>query len=416
MILEILGYGLIALVVAGAALAFARQVRRDRFEETRDLIELAVLQTRLDTERDLRLAKSRSLLPWNGLRKFVVKQKVIEAEGLCSFYLSPHDGKALPGFMPGQYLTFQLRPAGLSKPIIRCYSLSDRPREDYYRITVKRVAGEDAGSPPGIGSNFFHDGVREGDILDVKAPGGHFFLDPASEGGVVLIGGGIGVTPMLSMLHTLIERRSRRDIWFFYSVRNSDDHIMAESLRAIGLENPNVHVVVCYSRPKPGDAKGQHYDEASRVGVDLFKRLLPSSNFDYYMCGPGSMMESLTVDLTEWGVPESRIHFETFGPSSVKKVGAATRPPMPVADKCTVTFKRSGKVVAWTGACGNLLELAEQASVAVASGCRSGNCGTCAVAIQKGDVSYLQTPGSPPEAGTCLTCVATPKGDLVLDA
>jgi ferredoxin-NADP reductase len=318
--------------------------------------------------------------------------------------------------MPGQYLTFQLRPPGQPKAVIRCYSLSDRPREDYYRVTVKRVQAEDEGSPAGVGSNVLHDGVREGDILDVKAPGGHFFLDPAGEGGVVLIGGGIGVTPMLSMLHTLQERRSRRDIWFFYSVRNGDEHIMKETLRAIGLENPNMRVVVCYSRPREHEVAGQHFEEAGRVGVELFRRLLPSNNFDFYMCGPGSMMESLTIDLTGWGVPESRIHFETFGPSSVKRVGSATRPPMPVAKKCSVKFKRSGKVADWTGACGNLLELAEAAGVPIASGCRAGNCGTCAVAIQQGEVEYLQKPGSPPEPGTCLTCIATPKGDLVLDA
>ncbi len=415
MILEILGSGLIAVTVTGAAAALVRQLKRDKFEKKRHDLELALLRNRLEGERDMRLLRSRSSLPWNGLRKFVVKRKVTEAEDLCSIYLIPHDGKALPEFMPGQYLTFQLRPPGQSKPVIRCYSLSDGPRNDYYRITVKRVPAAD-GSTPGVGSNYFHDGVHEGDILDVKAPGGHFFLDPAGDGAVVLIGGGIGVTPMLSMLHTLVERKSRREIWFFYSVRNSGDHIMRDTLRTIGLENPNVHLVVCYSRPKDDDVAGEHYDVPGRVSTDLMKSHLPSNNFDFYMCGPGEMMKGLTLELGSWGVPESRIHFETFGPSSVKKLGSVTRPPMPIDKIFAITFKRSGKQVDWTGACANLLELAEQAGIPIPSGCRAGNCGTCAVAFQKGEVSYVQPPGSPPEPGTCLTCVATPKADMVLDA
>jgi ferredoxin-NADP reductase len=415
MILEMLGSGLIAVTATGAGAALVRQLKRDKFEGKRHDLELALLRNRLEGERDLRLLKNRSSLPWNGLRKFVVKRKVLEAEGMASFYLGPHDGKALPEFMPGQYLTFQLRPPGQTKPVIRCYSLSDRPRNDYYRITVKRVPAAD-GSAPGVGSNFFHDGVNEGDILDVKAPGGHFFLDPAGDGGVVLIGGGIGVTPMLSMLHTLVERRSRREIWFFYSVRNREEHIMQDLLRTIGLENPNVHIVVCYSRPNKDDVPGEHYDASGRVSGALLKQHLPSNNFDYYMCGPGSMMEGMTIDLGGWGVPEAKIHFETFGPSSVKKLGAVSRPPMPIDKKFAITFKRSGKDVEWTGACSNLLELAEQAGIPIPSGCRAGNCGTCVVAFQKGDVTYVQPPGSPPEPGTCLTCVAMPKSDMVLDA
>lgn len=418
MILELLGTGLIAVATAGAAAALVRQVKRNRFEARRNDAELALLRNRLEGERDLRLARSRSTLPWNGLRKFVVSRKVAEADGMTSLYLSPHDGKALPEYMPGQYLTFQLNPPGHGKPAIRCYSLSDRPRQDYYRVTVKRVPAPEGseGVSPGLVSNYLHDGVREGDIVDVKAPGGHFFLDPAGTGGVVLLGGGIGVTPMLSMLHTLAARQSRREVWFFHSVRNSDDVIMRESSRTIGQENPNIHVVVCYSRPKPGDIAGRDYDEAGRLSIDMFKRLLPSNNFDFYMCGPGAMMETLTPCLLAWGVPENRIHFETFGPSTVKKLGAVTRPPMPVAKQCTVNFKRSGKVIDWNGGCANLLELAELAGVPIASGCRAGNCGTCVVALQQGEIAYVQAPGSAPEKGTCLTCVATPKGDLVLDA
>jgi hypothetical protein len=418
MILELLGYCLIGLTTAGAGAAVLKQASRDRFEKERRDLELEILRGRLEMERERRLERSQSTLPWNGLRKFVVKKKVLEAKGLMSFYLSPHDGKALPEFLPGQYLTFQLQVPGQAKAVIRCYSLSDRPRQDYFRVTIKRLAAppDAAGVAPGIGSSFFHDQVNEGDILDVKAPGGHFYMDPAGKGGVVLIGAGVGITPMLSMLHTIVAMQSRREVWLFYSVRNSDEHIMADILKTTARETPNVRIVVCYSQPHPHNVSGEHYDEAGRVSVDLFKRMLPSNNYDFYMCGPGGLMESLTRDLQGWGVPENRIHFETFGPSSVKKVGGLTQPPMALTTKFSVNFKKSGKVVDWTGASANLLELAEQAGVAIASGCRSGNCGTCVVAIKSGEIAYVQTPGSTPDPGTCLTCVCLPKGDVVLDA
>ncbi|MEO6876308.1 MAG: FAD-binding oxidoreductase, partial [Opitutaceae bacterium] len=328
MILEIMGFCLIGIATIGGGASVFQQVKRSRFENERLDLELSLLRNRLDGERESRLVSSKTSLPWNGFRKFVVKKKVLEAEQQCSFYLSPHDGKALPDFMPGQYLTFQLLVPGQAKPVVRCYSLSDRPRDDYYRITVKRqlAPSDSTDIAHGVGSGYFHDNVKEGDIVDVKAPSGHFHLDPAGDGGVVLIGGGIGVTPMLSMLNTLVARQSRRDIWLVYAVRNSGDHMMSDLLRTVARENPNVHLVVCYSRPLGENVVGEHYDEKGHISVDLLRRLLPSSNFDFYMCGPGGLMESLTRDLQTWGVPENRVHFETFGPSSVKKVGSATRP------------------------------------------------------------------------------------------
>ena len=414
MILELLGYGLIALAAMGAGLVVYRQVRRDRFEQERRALELALLRNRLETERDRRQERNRSESWWNGYRKFVVKQKVREAAGLFSFYLSPHDGKPLPAFMPGQYLTFQLPVPGHSQPVTRCYSLSDRPRPDYFRVTIKRQPA--TGDAAGAGSGFFHDHVQEGDILDVKAPSGHFFLDPAEKGGVVLIGGGIGVTPLLSMLLTLVAAQARREIWLFYSVRHRDEQIMPDALRTIERENPHVRIVICHSQPRAEDRVGQHYDEAGRITIGLFKRLLPSNNYDYYLCGPGGMMGSLATDLKGWSVPSERIHFETFGASSVKTMGAVGAPaPMP-EKQCSVFFKRSGKQVDWTGRSASLLELAEHCGVAIASGCRAGNCGTCVVAIQGGRISYPQLPGFTPEPGTCLACLATPTEDLVLDA
>jgi len=153
------------------------------------------------------------------------------------------------------------------------------------------------------------------------------------------------------------------------------------------------------------------------VSVELVRSELPSNNFHFYYCGPGLMMESMTNGLKQWGVPDSHLHFETFGPLSVKRVSKAiTGGTVPATRQTFVTFRKSGTALPWDGTHSTLLDLAEQAGVIIPSGCRAGNCGTCVVAVQEGEVTYIQPPGTAPEARTCLTCIARPKGDLVLDA
>ena len=409
-----------AVIVAGfvarmivdtfASLAEARGGRRQQ------KLDLQLLKTELEMMRDLRLRRAECAPPWSGFRKFLVTRKVIEAPGVCSFYLSPHDRKPVPDFLPGQYLTFQLDIPGRDKPLIRCYSLSDGPRPDGFRVTIKRVPAPDDVTPPGLASSFFHDQVKEGDILDVKAPSGNFYLDPAGPGGVVLIGGGIGVTPVLAMLNTLAGLGSTREIHFFYGIRDQSEQVMRNHIETIAREHPNVRIHVCASKPGVEDKLGVSYQHEGRVSVDLFKQVLPSNNYDFYICGPGPMMQSLNEGLREWDVPESKIHFETFGPSSVKKVA----PLEPVVGSAlagySIQFKKSGKTVPWTAEAGNLLELAEANGINIACGCRAGSCGTCRVAIFSGQVDYLEKCDYETEPGTRLTCIGIPKSDLVMDA
>tara|TARA_Y100001960_G_scaffold293198_1_gene336014 strand:+ start:1500 stop:2792 length:1293 start_codon:yes stop_codon:yes gene_type:complete len=366
--------------------------------------------------------RQRSELSWSGFRKFEVGRKQIEAEGVCSFYLQPHDRKALPPFEPGQFLTFQINHPDQPKPLIRCYSLSDSPNHpDYYRVTIKRVPPprDKPDLTPGLASNFFHDLVQEGDILDVKAPSGHFFLDTTKQTPVVLIGGGVGLTPVLSMLNAIVESGSKRETYFFYGVTNSGDHAMREHLHKLGLEHENVHINICYSRPEAGDQLGEFYHHEGRMSVDLFREILPDQNFDFYLCGPPPMMTSVVESLEEWGVPENRVNFEAFGPASVRKAKqelAQTSQADDLGAEINITFSRSGKSTAWKPGSGSILEFAEEHGVTIDSGCRAGNCGTCITAIKEGDVTYINEPGSPPEAGSCLTCISIPKSDLVIDA
>jgi len=354
---------------------------------------------------------------WDGFRKFVVVRKVMETHDICSFYLEPHDRRPLPVFMPGQYLTFRLNIPGQPKPVIRCYSLSDAPRADHFRVTIKRI-GAPPGKPdgkPGLVSSHFHDQIEEGDIVDVKAPAGQFYLDPAEDSQVVLIGGGIGLTPVMSMLNALVDAHSQRNIWFFYGLRNRTEHVMAEHLRQVAEENPNVQLNICYSDPRPDeDRQGEHYHHGERVSVDLLKRIVPGETAHFYLCGPPAMMQSLVEAFHAWGVDDKRIHYEAFGPASVKGA-ASTQPAAAVSTSIEVGFSRSSKKCVWDGR-STILEIAEANGVQIEFGCRAGNCGTCVTAVKQGNVNYPTHPGTSVEEGSCLACVAVPASNIVIDA
>ncbi|HEY5638405.1 MAG TPA: 2Fe-2S iron-sulfur cluster-binding protein [Burkholderiales bacterium] len=356
---------------------------------------------------------------WSGFRKFRVDGKVLEAESLCSFYLAPHDGRPLPGFLPGQYLTFRLSIPGQTRETTRCYSLSESPdHPDYYRVTIKRIPPppNTPAAPPGLVSSHFHDRIQVGDILDVKAPGGHFHLDVERRDPVVLIGGGVGVTPVLSMLNFIATAPGNREAWFFYGVRNSREHVMKEYLKELASQHENIHLCICYSDPLPEDRLVEDYHFSERVSVELFKKVLKVNNFDFYICGPPPMMETLTRDLGAWGVPDARVHFEAFGPATVKKVAQNVDAAGPGTGGFEVHFARSAKRLQWNGTNGSLLEFAEANGIHIDSGCRAGSCGSCATAIREGQVDYLKKPDVDPEKGSCLACVSVPKGALTLDA
>ena len=368
------------------------------------------------------LSEPASIAAWSGLRPFRVERRVVEdgAETICSFYLIPEDGEALPSFLPGQFLTFRLdvsTAAGLSEQIVRCYSLSDAPRPDYYRVSIKRVlAPPGCDVPPGRSSNHFHDQVTVGSVLQVRAPSGHFHID-RSDDPVVLIGGGIGITPMLSMVNWCLSEQSGREVWLFYGVRNSREVIMRGQLEALAAAHQNFHLRMCFSDPLPEDVAVRDYQHPVRVDLNVLRMQLPLKPYHYYICGPAPMMESLVSELEDWGVPDSRIHFEAFGPATVKKAAVPLTPHETDAlSKVEITFSRAGKKLRWNPAVTSLLELAEANGIKIEAGCRAGNCGTCLVAIKSGEVNYMAGQGGGVEAGSCLTCVCKPKSNLVLDA
>lgn len=363
---------------------------------------------------------------WSGLRNFKLARRVFEdaARQICSFYLEPEDGQPLSPYKPGQFLTFRLDVPGADgsgiEQITRCYSLSDAPQSGYFRVSIKRVPpppGSD--HPPGRASNFFHDRIQIGTTLRVRAPSGHFHLAP-DHSPVVLIAGGIGITPMLSMLNWCQAHQAGREVWFFYGVRNSREAAFSAHLHAIAATNPNVHLRICFSDPLPEDLPGRDFHRKGRVSVDLFRMELPLKPYHYYLCGPTPMLETLVPALDEWGVPDSHLHFEAFGPASIKRRKPEGEPAgegiAATVSNIMVSFARSGKQARWSPQSGSLLAFAESLGVAIDSGCRAGGCGTCQTAIQSGEVAYRQSPDYDPEPGTCLMCVCIPKTDVTLEA
>ncbi len=410
--------GLTAYVGLLLVIQFRESVQHNRIYELQRQLLCAKVEEITDSHKQ---QQTREHYAWSGFRKFLVRGKVLEAEEICSFYLVPHDGKPLPSFLPGQYLTFQIHLPGVTKPVIRCYSLSDSPAHlEYYRVTIKRLLPpkEITSAPPGQISTFFHHHLRQTDIIDVKAPAGHFVLDTRQHHRpVVLIGGGIGITPVLSILNSIAESGSSREAWFFYGVRNGREHIMKNHLQNLAKTHANMHLHVCYSQPDSNDVQERDYDHRERISLELLKRLLPSSNYDFFVCGPPSMMDSMTEGLCDWGVPMDHIHAEAFGAATVKKVfHPEAQQDFEDVEAVSVTFARSEKICNWNQSNVSILELAEQNGVSLEYGCRAGNCGSCLVAIRSGEVKYLNEPGVPIETGSCLACIAVPHTKLVIDA
>jgi len=267
--------------------------------------------------REAELYREQAATPggWNGYRELVVERKQPESDIVTSFYLRPADGGQLPVFNPGQYVTVRIdHPTTPTSP--RNYSLSDRPGTGHFRISVKREPSLAAGAPDGLISNHLHDHVREGDRLQVGPPCGEFTLAPVRESGrpIVLLAGGIGVTPLLSMLKHLAHQGVDVPIYFVHAARNSRVHALADEIRQIAATHSNVHAHFRYDAPLDDDLQRGRCDSTGLVDVNFLREFLPTRDADFYFCGPKPFMQGLYHGLKDWGVPEANIRFEFFGP------------------------------------------------------------------------------------------------------
>lgn len=356
---------------------------------------------------------------WDGLRDFRVIQRTYEdlAQSQCSFTLAPIDGADLTPYKPGQFLTFSLAVDGPDAParVVRCYSISDTPDPAQYRITVKRALAQLAKSdaPAGIASGWLHDHAQIGILLEVRAPSGQFVFTPDANAPPVFIAGGIGITPILSMLKSALSDEPDRVVHLYYGVRNSRDHAFKAVLSRLAKGHPGFALHILYADPLPEDVLGQDYDLAGFISLDLLKQTLPHGRHAFYICGPDPMMKALIPSLLAWGVEEPDIHRESFGPQAGVPQPLASPMSGPVL---SIAFRRSGRTLDWSGQDANLLDFAERHLIAVDAGCRGGSCGTCETRLISGRVAYAAKPDYDIAPGHCLLCVGTPATALEIDA
>lgn len=400
-------------------------------------------------------------------RRFRVAEKVKESANIASFHLVPADGAPAFEALPGQYLTF--RALGPDGPLLKTYSLSGDVSDTMrHRITVKREGhpSDRSDLPDGVGSCWLHDQVGPGTEIEVAAPRGSFVLDETSGRPVVLLAGGVGLTPLLSMLHRLVA--GERDVWFIHACENGSVHAMAGEVSELaGRANKRIRTHVAYRQPTAEDRKLGSFDSEGMIDKALLQSLLPLDDYDVYMCGPTPFMMAMFRLLTGLGISRERIAYEFFGKAmslealadqaertrpaagskaassladlvfltdpdrravpdddSDRRLQSAGESALAKADTADaafrvrndeVIFERSGITAVWDDDAGSLLDLAERAGLAPEFSCRSGICNTCRCSIREGEVDYIEEPLDPPPAGSVLICCSRPRGRIVLD-
>ncbi len=269
---------------------------------------------------------------WAGYREFVVERKVQESEVITSFYLVPKDGGAIASYQPGQYVGVKMEISGETYTHMRQYSLSDAPGKPYYRISVKR---EDTipEVPAGKVSVYLHEQIRQGDTLLLSAPAGDFILDTQDARPVVFISGGVGLTPMVSMLNTLVEAGTTRPVTFIHAAQSGDVHALRQEVEAAAGRSPNVSVHWIYEKPTSRDRETNAYSKEGYIDLPWIQGVVPSPDASFYFCGPVPFMKAVYALLTAWGVADADIHYEFFGPAGTLAHSTAAKPEEALAGR-----------------------------------------------------------------------------------
>ena len=342
---------------------------------------------------------------WSGFRRLTVTAKRRESDDVVSLSLASEDGAPLPPARPGQYLTIRVMPIDGGPAETRSYSLCGA--QETYRLGIKR---------DGKVSGLLHDTVEEGGTIEAAAPRGNFVLGD-EDAPVVLMSAGIGVTPVLAMLHAESAIASGRTLWWVHSARDGSHHPFAAEIRARLTRLHDARAFVFFSRATASDRLGIDYDAEGRLSLSLLRTAGLPLDAVFYFCGPMTYAASLKSDLGGLGVPADRIRSESFGPSALASAnGVLPHPPAGTAGEGpSVSFMRSGLTVPWGARFASLLELAEACDVPVRWSCRTGVCHNCECTILDGELEYVIEPVDRPPEGRTLLCCAVPKSDVVLE-
>ncbi len=349
---------------------------------------------------------------WPGFRTLRVTRVATETAAVSSIYLAAEDETALPPAQAGQYITLRVDGAGKPAPV-RSYSLSSAPGAPVYRISVKAETH-------GTVSRYLTSAVRAGATLEVAAPRGDFVLDDGS-GPVLLVSAGIGVTPVLAMLHQLAQAGSEREVWWISSARSPREDPLAAEARVLLRSLPHTREHVFYSRATPAELRRGHA-VAGHVTKEALAALgLPPAALAY-VCGPPAYMADIRDALSAAGLQPASVHTELFGtlpPTNPGVVGQAVPAPHPPSGPAgtgpLVTFARSGLSTPFGASWHSLLDLADACDVPSRWSCRSGVCHTCVTPLLSGAVSYSPDPLEAPSDGQVLICCSQPRSEVVLD-
>jgi ferredoxin-NADP reductase len=345
--------------------------------------------------------------PWTGLAGFHVTALNYVADDVLEVTLAAQDGRRLPDYRPGQHITLEVDLDG-DTTLTRSYSLVGPAREHErhtFRIAVRRQIGRTEHGDEWIGafSGHLHTQICVGDALRVGGPSGNFVIPERSPQPVVLFAGGIGITPFLSYLESLKGADDMPEVQLHYANRNGRTTAYGERLQELARGLPRLSVTYYYNEPLPTDIGAHEALDAHVVSDELIQ-----ARARFYMCGPPGMMDSLRDGLTARGVPSFDIFHEIFRSPPV--VNLAESGPF------DVRFAQSDNLTAtWTPKGGTLLSFAEKQGLTLPSGCRVGQCESCAVKVVSGQVRHLHGV-EPDDPSVCLTCQAIPTSDLVLEA
>ncbi|KAA3498285.1 oxidoreductase [Rhizobium rhizogenes] len=359
-------------------------------------------------------------------RPFEVKRKIRESATITSFYLAPVNPEDWRTFEAGQFLTIQIPDPKGGETLVRNYTVSSAPGDvGIYRITVKREAALTPEMADGIASCWLHDTVEEGMVVQIDRPRGAFKLDRGSQRPVILLSGGVGLTPTVSMLKVLVAE-SDRPVWFVHACDGAATHALREEVRLLAEQRGNVHVHYCYRFASDEDAKAGLFHSSGFITRQTLQSFLPLDDYEVYMCGPPPFMQAMYDLLLSLGLEKSRIAYEFFGPASLlspsqPKTEANLCPnvaPVPQAAKSTgieIVLGKSNARFEWDAASESILSFLENQGVEPAFSCRAGVCGSCVQGLVSGDVEYVEEPLDDVPAGRVLLCCTKPVNSVVLD-
>ncbi|SEA85253.1 pyridoxamine 5'-phosphate oxidase family protein [Rubrimonas cliftonensis] len=344
-------------------------------------------------------------------RPYRVSGVADESSVIRSFHLEPADGGGLLRARAGQHLTVRAPAEPGGAAIVRTYTLSSAPSDPCYRISVKR---EDArgDAPAGVFSTWLHAALKEGDVIEARAPAGGFALDTAARRPAVLIAAGVGVTPMVAMAREVanegLRTRHVRPLTVIHAARSATERAFADEFRRLETATDGrIRYVSVLGRAEPGDV----FDAEGRIDAALLRSLLALDDYDYFLCGPPRFMQAQYAALRSLGARDARIFAEAFGPAALERTpddGAAAQAPVAEADEAVVVFADSGLEQRWSAGDPPLLDLAERHGLQPEYGCRNGACGACAVPLRAGRVAYRTQPSVHVPEGEALICCAVP--------